>query len=134
MLQGNDALDLATLAGRYAAGRLRPSQTVTGILERLARRGDDRVWIHRLPDAELQARAAELERRGAAGLPLYGIPFAIKDNIDSAGHPTTAACREFAVEYIRLGRLTVGAVYDRPYVENSKHWAVIAMNKSEWSK
>jgi len=96
VLQGNDALDLATLAGRYAAGRLRPSQTVAGLLERLARRGEDHVWIHRLPQAELEARAAELERRGPAGLPLYGIPFAIKDNIDSAGHPTTAACREFA--------------------------------------
>jgi allophanate hydrolase len=98
VLQGNDALDLATLAARYAAGTLRPAQTVAGILERLARRGEDRVWIHRLPRAELEARAAGLERRGPAGLPLYGIPFAIKDNIDSAGHPTTAPCREF--EYV----------------------------------
>jgi allophanate hydrolase len=96
VLQGNDPLDLATLAARYAAGTLRPSQTVAGLLERLARRGEDRVWIHRLSRPELEARAAELERRGAAGLPLYGVPFAVKDNIDSAGHPTTAACREFA--------------------------------------
>ena len=96
MLQGNDALDLATLAARYAAGTLRPSHTVAGLLERLARRGEDRVWIHRLSRTELEARAAELERRGPAGLPLYGVPFAIKDNIDSARHPTTAACREFA--------------------------------------
>jgi allophanate hydrolase len=96
VLQGNDALDLATLTARYAAGTLRPSHTVAGLLERLAHRGEDRVWIHRLSRAELEARAAELERRGPAGLPLYGMPFAIKDNIDSAGHPTTAACREFA--------------------------------------
>ena len=96
MLQANDPLDLTTLGGRYASGTLRPGQLVAGLLERLGRRGDDRVWIHRLAAAELQARAAELERRGSGGLPLYGIPFAIKDNIDAAGHPTTAACREFS--------------------------------------
>lgn len=96
MLQGADALDLASLTRRYAAGTLRPSQTVSGILERIAARGEDRVWIHRLPRAELEARAAELERRGPEGLPLYGIPFAIKDNIDCAGHPTTAACPQFS--------------------------------------
>ena len=65
------------------------------MLERYAQRGDDKVWIHRVPDAELLARAAELEKRGPEGLPLYGIPFAIKDNIDLAGHPTTAACPDF---------------------------------------
>ncbi len=96
MLQANDPLDLTSLGKRYASGALRPAHTVAGIQERLARRGEDRVWIHRLPQPELEARAAELERRGAEGLPLYGIPFAIKDNIDSAGHPTTAACPEFS--------------------------------------
>ena len=96
MLQANEPLDLATLGKRYARGTLRPGETVAGVLERIARRGDDRVWIHRLPAPELEARAAALERHGPVGLPLYGIPFAIKDNIDSAGHPTTAACPQFS--------------------------------------
>jgi allophanate hydrolase len=96
VLQANDPLDLHSLGARYRAGSLRPSQLVAGILQRIERRGDDKVWIHRLPAAELEARAAELERRGPNGLPLYGIPFAIKDNIDLAGHPTTAACPDFA--------------------------------------
>ena len=96
MLQSDDALDLATLRERYQSGNLRPSQTVAEVLDRIERRGDDKVWIHLLPRAELEARAAELEQRGPAELPLYGIPFAIKDNIDVAGHPTTAACPEFA--------------------------------------
>jgi allophanate hydrolase len=96
MLQRNDSLDIATLGARLAAGTLRPSQVVEGILQRIALRGDDRVWIHRLYPDELRARAAGLEQRGPAGLPLYGIPFAIKDNLDSAGHPTTAACPDFA--------------------------------------
>ena len=96
MLQASDPLDVTSLRRRYAAGSLRPAQTVAGILERIERRGDDKVWIHRVPRAELEARAAALESRGPDGLPLYGIPFAIKDNIDSAGHPTTAACAEYA--------------------------------------
>ena len=55
----------------------------------------DHVWISQVPQADALARAAELERTGR-GLPLYGIPFAVKDNIDVAGMPTTAACKEFA--------------------------------------
>ncbi len=96
MLQGADPLDLSALGRGYRSGRLRPAHTVAGILERIAQRGQDRVWIHLLPRAALEARAAELERRGPQGLPLYAIPFAVKDNIDCAGHPTTAACPEFS--------------------------------------
>ena len=96
MLRADDSLDLQTLGARLRSGALRPADVVSGVLERIRARGDDKAWIHRLPRAELEARAAELERRGASGLPLYGIPFAIKDNIDLAGHPTTAACPEYA--------------------------------------
>jgi allophanate hydrolase len=96
MLQDGDPLDFASLRRRYESGALRPAQLVAGVLERIARRGDDKAWIHRFPHDVLQARAAELERRGHQGLPLYGIPFAIKDNIDAAGHPTTAACPQFS--------------------------------------
>jgi allophanate hydrolase len=96
LLQPDDALDLAALRERYQSGHLRPSQTVAGVLDRIGRRGNDKVWIHLLPRAELEARATDLERRGPAEQPLYGVPFAIKDNIDVAGHPTTAACPEFA--------------------------------------
>jgi allophanate hydrolase len=96
VLQATDALDLATLRSRYLAGTLRPSGLVEGLLQRLARRGDDAVWISRISDAALRSRAAELERADLASLPLYGIPFAIKDNIDLAGSATTAACREFS--------------------------------------
>ncbi len=76
-------------------GALRPSEVAAGVLARIAARGKDNVWIHLLPREALAQRAAELERRGPAGLPLYGIPFAIKDNIDLAGHPTTAALPGF---------------------------------------
>jgi len=96
MLRAGESLDLQTLGARLRSGAVRPSNVVAGVLDRILARGDDKAWIHVLPRTELDARAAELERSGPDGLPLYGIPFAIKDNIDLAGHPTTAACPEYA--------------------------------------
>lgn len=90
------ALDLASLTRLYRDGELTPGALVTGLIERIAARGDDHVWIYRIPDADLMARAAELERAGPERLPLYGIPFAIKDNMDIAGLTTTAGCPAYA--------------------------------------
>ncbi len=89
-------LDLLRLSAAYAEGRLDPLRVVEAVLAAIARRGDDGVWISLLPAEALRARAADLARRGPAGLPLFGIPFAVKDNIDLAGCPTTAACPGFA--------------------------------------
>jgi allophanate hydrolase len=57
---------------------------------------DPALWIARLDDAAILARAAELEAEGPRGRPLWGRSFAVKDNIDVAGLPTTAACPDFA--------------------------------------
>ena len=58
------------------------------------------VWIDRIPPAEVLAAAAAVDARVAAGerLRLAGVPFAVKDNIDVAGRPTTAACPAFAYQ------------------------------------
>jgi allophanate hydrolase len=96
LLEPQDSLEIDALGARYETGSLTPSQLVDGILARIAARGDDKVWIDLLPGEALRAIAAKLEQEGPKGRPLYGIPFAIKDNIDLAGHPTTAACPAFA--------------------------------------
>jgi len=87
------SLDLSTLKALYSTKSLKPSDVIGAIYRRMDR--VDHVWISRVPLAQALARAAELERSGR-GLPLYGLPFAVKDNIDVAGMPTTAACKEFA--------------------------------------
>lgn len=60
-------------------------------------RGDDPAWIYILSAAELDAQLDQLDAAGADALklPLYGVPFVVKDNIDVAGIPTTAACPAF---------------------------------------
>jgi allophanate hydrolase len=57
---------------------------------------DPAIWITRLPDTEILAQAKALESAGPQGKPLWGLTFAVKDNIDAAGLPTTAACEAFA--------------------------------------
>ncbi len=90
------SLDLSTLRAAYAAGTLTPTALVEEIWRRIEGYNDPAVWIHRLSRDELLLRAHEIEKRGTSDQPLYGVPFAIKDNIDLAGVPTTAACPEFA--------------------------------------
>ena len=114
------SLDIASLRRSYGEGTARPSEVVDAILPAIASEGTEGIWIH-LRDAEdLRAEARRLERIHPqdARPALYGVPFAVKDNIDVAGVPTTVACPEFAyvpehtapvVERLRaLGALFVG--------------------------
>ncbi len=98
----NSALDLGihNLQAAYAAGTLTCRQVIKEVLARIAAAGDDKVWISRAPDADLLAQAEALDGRRSEieRLPLYGVPFAAKDNIDVVGMTTTAACPGFAYE------------------------------------
>ncbi|HOW74343.1 MAG TPA: allophanate hydrolase [Candidatus Competibacteraceae bacterium] len=89
-------LSLTALRRDYLRRRRTPRGVIEEILSRLSTFQDNPIWISRVPDAELRVRADRLAAQDPAGLPLYGIPFAIKDNIDLAGLPTTAACPAFA--------------------------------------
>jgi allophanate hydrolase len=90
------SLDVSRLSAAYAQGIATPAAVMGIVLDRIAAAGDDHVWIARRPDDAILAEAEALALRGPAGLPLYGLPFAVKDNIDAAGLDTTAACPDFA--------------------------------------
>jgi len=80
----------------YASGELTPVDVVEAVYDRIAARGDDHVWICTVPRVDAVAAAAALDPADRATHPLWGIPFAVKDNIDVAGMDTTAACPDFA--------------------------------------
>jgi allophanate hydrolase len=89
-------LSIPHLRTRYLAGDLTPAALLAEIHEQLHRYADNPIWIHVLSDAELEPYLGRLAGADPENLPLFGIPFAIKDNIDLAGIPTTAACPAYA--------------------------------------
>ncbi len=76
----------------YRSGDLTPVQAMKQLATTL-HDSERALWIHLLDESALVAQADALSD---PSLPLYGIPFAVKDNIDVAGLPTTAACPAFA--------------------------------------
>jgi len=87
--------DISALQKHYANGELTPSRMVEQVCGYIAN-DPHHAWIHKLSLEQLLAYAQAVEQKGMASQPLYGIPFAIKDNIDLADVPTTAACPEFS--------------------------------------
>ena len=93
-------LDLPGLRALYASGELTPLLLAQAICARLRESADPAIFISWFGEDVLVEQAEALMRRApnANSLPLWGIPFAVKDNIDVAGLPTTAACPAFAYQ------------------------------------
>ena len=89
-------LSIGSLQKAYSEKILTPRQLVADLLERIEAVDNSAIWIYQLSAAELEPYLQKLEKADPAQLPLYGIPFAIKDNIDLAGVPTTAACEAYS--------------------------------------
>jgi len=89
-------LSIGHLLAAYRNGTLTPGAVLDRIREQAQVCRDGNIWIQLLNEAETAPYLEALAKREPGDLPLYGIPFAIKDNIDLAGTPTTAACAEFA--------------------------------------
>jgi allophanate hydrolase len=85
------SFDITTLQQGYAGGAFTPADVIAEVYRRIEAMGERPVWITLVPKAQALANAAAAPK----GL-LYGIPFAVKDNIDVVGLPTTCACPEFA--------------------------------------
>jgi allophanate hydrolase len=95
-------LEIASLRSAFLSSAISVAQAVDQVLVRIGEWDDPAIWISRLSEDAVRARARELDAEAAADpstverLPLFGIPFAVKDNIDVAGMPTTAGCPAFA--------------------------------------
>jgi Asp-tRNA(Asn)/Glu-tRNA(Gln) amidotransferase A subunit family amidase len=110
-LHAHTTLDfsLPSLREAYAHQAYTPSALIKVLLTHLQSFEDNPIWIYRLSETALIQRAAALESLPASArqqMPLYGIPFAIKDNIDVAGLPTTAGCPDYA--YVPTQTATTG--------------------------
>ncbi len=88
---------IAEILDSHAGGTGSPVKTAARVADAIAARGDDGTWLSTVPRDELLAAATEIENRpGARTLPLYGVPFGVKDSIDVAGVPTTLSCPDYA--------------------------------------
>jgi len=90
-------VDITTLENGYRSGTLTPTAMVERIYDEIDAQGAAPVWITLVSRQQALDRAKELEALPSPStLPLFGIPFAVKDNFDVEGLPTTAACPAFA--------------------------------------
>lgn len=79
----------------YRAGAVTPEDIVARSFARIRAHNDPAIFITLREEADVRAEANALSHAGDTRLPLYGIPVAVKDNIDVKGLPTTAACPAF---------------------------------------
>lgn len=96
------SLDIPTLTSMFQRQIVTPVRMVETIYKRIDAysKQDPSVWIHLRSKSVVLEEAAALEQRYGTVPPqelpvLYGVPFAVKDNFDVAGIPTTAACAEY---------------------------------------
>jgi allophanate hydrolase len=91
-----ETLAISELLRGYSARRFTVTQLVEHVLSLIESAPERHVWISRLPRERVLAYALALEAKPPDSLPLYGVPFAIKDNIDLEGVATTAGCPDYA--------------------------------------
>ncbi len=88
---------IAEILDSHISGGGSPTRTARRVADAIAARGDDGTWISTVVGDDLVRAATDLEARpGARALPLYGVPFGVKDSIDVAGVPTTLSCPDYA--------------------------------------
>lgn len=91
------AFDFTSLHRAYAEGT-DPKTVIAEVYRRIEAADDPGIFLHVVAQADALAEAAALGPFDPVAKPLWGVPFAVKDNIDAAGTPTTAACPAYAYD------------------------------------
>jgi allophanate hydrolase len=89
---------IGDIVAAHRSGAVSPEQTIRRSYARIRAYGDPAVFISLRDEEDAVAEARALAASGPEGKPLYGVPIAVKDNIDVAGLPTTAACPAFSYQ------------------------------------
>ena len=92
-----DSLLISDLRSSYLAGRFTPADIMARVMDRADGAEERHIWIRRLSRDQVMGYVQALQSRSIDDLPLYGIPFVIKDNIDLAGVPTRWRVRSLRI-------------------------------------
>ena len=103
-------LDLASLRDLYKSGKATPSDVIAAVYDRIADGPLEPIWTGLVPREKALSKARKLERDPlASALPLYGVPFAVDDNIDLAGlTATTCSSAKVIHNLIEAGAIPIG--------------------------
>ncbi|MBI37640.1 MAG: allophanate hydrolase [Alphaproteobacteria bacterium] len=98
MTQNYQSLDFYSLRDLYKSRKSNPTEVIKRILERISEVDDSGIWISKVPESDVLHATNCLADQDPDSMALYGLPFAIKDNIDFSGLPTTAGCPDYSFE------------------------------------
>jgi allophanate hydrolase len=86
----------SAIVAAHRKGARSPAQTIARSFQRIREHNDPSIFITLREEKDAVAEAEALSSKEASALPLFGVPVAVKDNIDVAGLPTTAACPAYS--------------------------------------
>jgi allophanate hydrolase len=89
---------IAVIVQSHRSGAATPEATIANCYARIRAHADPAIFIALRDEGDALAEAKALAATGNTDLPLYGVPVAVKDNIDVKGLATTAACPAFAYQ------------------------------------
>ncbi|MFY9956874.1 allophanate hydrolase [Bradyrhizobium sp.] len=87
---------IAAIVAAHRSGTLSPAETLARSYQRIRDCNDSAIFISLCDEKDALKEAQALRAKDAEELPLFGVPVAVKDNIDAKGMPTTAACPAFS--------------------------------------